>query len=267
VQQFGHRPYTDGRQEREPFGVGRAERGEPSSSPATPRESLFLQALPPRIYKGGPNGQNRTADEPGQTLNVDLCFVPATHQTAQRLPAVSGSSGRLVISGPRPRPRPADPARTWPGQVFDDPETAYDAAMREFVRQSAPRTAARPTRRRRPRPKTEAPATPLTPRQEQRRLDQQRAQVLQQRQQEDAAWQAACRARRAWLRPERWTPSYWRAYLAAEDQWLRLREQRQATLAQRQQDRRRPSGTRSRSACKPPWRRQPPGRPGSRSWS
>src|ERR1051326_7633563 len=88
--------------------------------------------------KGGPSGETRTADEPGQTLNVDLCFVPATHEVAQRLPAVSGSSGRLVLCGPRPRAE--DDEQTWPGRVYDDPELAYREAMHEFVRRSAPRT-------------------------------------------------------------------------------------------------------------------------------
>jgi hypothetical protein len=28
---------------------------------------------------------NRTAAEPGQTANIDLCFVPATHEVAVKL--------------------------------------------------------------------------------------------------------------------------------------------------------------------------------------
>ncbi len=62
------------------------------------------------------------------------------------------------------------------------------------------------------------------------------ARVLQRRQQEDAAWEAACRDRRARLRPARWTSTSWAAFVTAEDQWLLLRAQRQATLAQRQQE-------------------------------
>ena len=34
---------------------------------------------------------------PGHTANVDLCFVPLTHQPLEELPVVSGSSGKLVI--------------------------------------------------------------------------------------------------------------------------------------------------------------------------
>jgi transposase InsO family protein len=174
---------------------------------------------------------------------------------AQRLPAVSGSSGRLVIGGPRPGA--TDAARTWPGQVFADPEVAYGAAMREYVRRSAPRTSRRPARR--PRQKTEEQPTRRTPRQQQHHLDQQRAHLLRQRQQEDAAWEVACRERRAWLRPERWTPGYWAAYLSAEDQWLRRRDQRQATLARRQQEETQWYTEQERvqaalaPAAKPPW--------------
>jgi transposase InsO family protein len=158
------------------------------------------------------------------------------HQTAQRLPAVRGSSGRLVIYGPRPRAE--DAARPWPGQVFEDLEVAYRAAMHEFVRRSAPRTPQRPATRaaRRPRPEPVEQAAHRTLRAQQRRLAAQRVQVLQQREQEDAAWQACCRERRAWRRPVQWPPRPWAAYLAAEDHWLLLRAQHQATLAQRERE-------------------------------
>ena len=111
----------------------------PLVSPNTVKRLLRdagLWPAPAVPVKGGPSGENRTADEPGQTLNVDLCFVPAVHEAALRLPAVSGSSGRLVIYGPREGA--ADAERTWPGQVFADPETTYAQAMREFVWRSAP---------------------------------------------------------------------------------------------------------------------------------
>jgi transposase InsO family protein len=150
------------------------------------------------------------------------------HEAAVRLPAVSGSSGRLVVSGPRPRA--GDAGRSWPGQVVEDPELAYAAAMHEFVRRSAPGRAAR----RRPGPAGQAARR--APREQQRRRAADRSQVLQQRQQEDAAWEAACRERRARLRPDHWTPAHQAAYLAAEDHWLLLRAQREAALARRQHE-------------------------------
>ena len=46
-----------------------------------------------------------------------------------KLPAVSGSSDRLIIS-----PSKDDAAeRSWPGQVFEDPALDYTAAMQAFV--------------------------------------------------------------------------------------------------------------------------------------
>jgi len=62
-------------------------------------------------------------------VNVDLCFVPTTHQVAEAVPAVSGSSGKLVVSVPKD-----DQAeRSWPGQVFERPELSYPEAMDRFV--------------------------------------------------------------------------------------------------------------------------------------
>jgi transposase InsO family protein len=206
--------------------------------------------------KGGPSGRNRTADEPGQTPNVDLCFVPAWHEAAQRLPAVSGSSGRLVISGPRPRAGEAE--RTWPGRVFEDPERAYGEAMQEFVRRSAPRTPARGARR--PRRGTAGRATRRERQEQRRELAARRAKALRRRQREDAAWQGACRERRAWLRPASWTPGYDAAFRGAEDRWRALEAQRQATLARRQEEdaawraaRERLRAAPAPPAARPPW--------------
>lgn len=75
------------------------------------------------------------------------------HAVAEHLPAVCGSSGRLVIYGLRPSA--GDGRGTWRGQVFDDPESAYAAAMQEFVRRSAPRAPGRSSRPQQP----EEPAT------------------------------------------------------------------------------------------------------------
>jgi transposase InsO family protein len=179
--------------------------------------------------------------------------VPAIHEAAVRLPAVSGSSGRLVLCGPR---RPAgEAARAWPGQVFADPETDYRAAMHEFVRRSAPARAARRQRR-----GAAAPGTRRERREQRRELAARRAQVLQRRRREDAAWQAACRERRAWLRPAQWTPGYDAAFRGAEDRWRALEARRQATLARRQEEdaawraaRERLRATPTPPAARPPW--------------
>ncbi|MCA1554971.1 MAG: hypothetical protein LC737_11405, partial [Chloroflexi bacterium] len=55
--------------------------------------------------------------------------MPADHPTVLKLPAVSGSSGRLVIS-----PLPADTAKpSAPGLVFADASLDYTEAMLQFV--------------------------------------------------------------------------------------------------------------------------------------
>ena len=78
----------------------------------------------------------RTVEEPGQALNVDLCFVPATRTaTTTKLPAVSGSSGRLQVE----RLPAADADHRYPGRVFAEPEVPYAEAMAAFVAASPPR--------------------------------------------------------------------------------------------------------------------------------
>jgi hypothetical protein len=88
--------------------------------------------VPRRRQKKGLVTVSRTADMPAQTVNIDLCFVPAQHVPNQKLPAVSGSSGRLVVE----RPATAATKRPWLGQIFADPTLGYEAAMQYFARAS-----------------------------------------------------------------------------------------------------------------------------------
>ena len=126
----------------------------------------------------------RTAEEPGQSLNIDLCFVPATHTASTRkLPAVSGSSGRLVIE----RPRDESSKITWPGQIFEDPQVDYVEAMMAFVEASQSPA------------KSPAPAEPTDMtrkarkralREEETQLRASRRTIRQKRREEDRIWQA-----------------------------------------------------------------------------
>jgi transposase InsO family protein len=122
-------------------------------------------------------------------VNVDLCFVPATRTTTERkLPAVSGSSGRLVVE----RVRDQTAELSYPGRAFDDPQRSYAEAMQAFV-------AATPVAA--PLAGTPDPSsTDAAPDRhaQQRRLGQEavalraaRRALRQQRQREDAAWRAA----------------------------------------------------------------------------
>jgi transposase InsO family protein len=60
-------------------------------------------------------------------VNVDLCFVPWEHAAQGFLPAVSGSSGHLVV-GHRPRLKIASP-----GEVFQHMDVSYETVMRRYA--------------------------------------------------------------------------------------------------------------------------------------
>lgn len=62
-------------------------------------------------------------------MNVDLCFVPATHAVAGAVPAVSGSSGKLVVGAPKGPGGRGD----WPGRAFAREDLTYGEAMEQFV--------------------------------------------------------------------------------------------------------------------------------------
>jgi len=166
----------------------------------------------------------RTADEPGQTLNADLCFVPATQATPTPLPAVSGSSGRLVVAAP-----PTEHPAAHPGQVFADPELPYHQAMQAFVATSPARTPL-------PSPSTAAiapdpAAVQRALRQEADRLRVERRAVRQQRQAEDALWRRLWRQQHP-SRPPHLAPAPPVSPLPPEA-WHTIRQHRRATLRQR----------------------------------
>lgn len=135
--------------------------------------------MPPRGKKDLPT-EARTAEQPGQALNIDLCFVPEEHVAQDKLPAVSGSSGHLVIGRClRDEERPK-----WPGQVFEDGELSFEAAMRAYGQATQDRLV-----------HTHTPKEPMSSEATRWRKEwegrAERHRVLQQRQREDAEWKAA----------------------------------------------------------------------------
>ncbi len=121
----------------------------------------------------------RTAEQPGQVLNIDLCFVPQEHLTPEKLPAVSGSSGHLVIQ------RQTGPEEVcWPGQVFKDGALTFEEAMQEYIQE----TLDRQIHSRTPSDPQIEPSTHWRQEWEGR---EERHRVLQQRRQEDADWKKA----------------------------------------------------------------------------
>lgn len=172
----------------------------------------------------------RTADLPGQTLNADLCFVPATHSTTTHLPAVSGSSGRLVVA-----PTPHERGQLHPGLAFADAECPYTDAMQAFVAASPPpiapplppRLSATPT----------GTADRRAVRQAADHLRLERRNVRQQRQAEDALWRRLWHQQHPCASPDRAAPTPPPDLAPLPPQvWRTVRQHRHATLRQRAAD-------------------------------
>lgn len=127
---------------------------------------------------------SRTADLPGQALNVDLCFVPISHQADVKLPAVSGSSGHLVIERWKEPGQEPD----YPGKVFENPELDYAEAVQAFVKASRPLSGPRikPTTAEKPSQQAEIQQLRL----EEAQLRTERRNTRKRRKLEDVAWQA-----------------------------------------------------------------------------
>lgn len=172
----------------------------------------------------------RTAEQPGQAINVDVCFVPEKHVTQEKLPAVSGSSGHLVVE----RLPPHEEKPHWPGQVFAETGLEYAEAMHRYAHATGDRLVRRqkehlPTLR-----------EPTCWRKEwEGRAERYR--IREQRKQEDVAWKAAKATWRQTRQTHRALTRSGRkergvAYQVDAQEWAQVRRQRQVTLQQRQQE-------------------------------
>jgi len=176
----------------------------------------------------------RNAEAPGQALNVDLCFVPASHEAEIKLPAVSGSSGHLVVERAK-----GEAEAQYPGRIFEDPLLGYAEAMQAFVAASAQAGQPEVRLENGAQPSRQAEIRQL--RQAEAQLRQERRGIRQRRSQEDAAWQALRQQHqqaeaddRALTKPERRRQRH--ARQAEAERWQTQRDQRRQTLLQRQQD-------------------------------
>ena len=167
----------------------------------------------------------RHAEVGGQTVHIDLCFVPWEHAPQAWLPAISGSSGHLVI--PRP-PRSPSP---WPGQLFEQPHWSYVAAMRRY----AQRTQERLGRGKQP---PRLPEGEPTPWRQNWQARAERHEILQRRRQEDVAWQAERAAHHPRVVAYRalslkGRAAQAKAWQAEKAHWAQRRRARRKVLAQR----------------------------------
>ena len=78
------------------------------------------------------------APQPNQTMNIDLCVVPCTHDGQHDLRSVS--VGEAAAGLPLPEPLAPLARAEWPGQTFANPALSYEDQMRAYV---ANRTAKR----------------------------------------------------------------------------------------------------------------------------
>lgn len=165
----------------------------------------------------------RTADKPGQTVNVDLCFVPVTHQTEEKLPAVSGSSGRLVVE--RTKDEKGEPQ--YPGRIFEDQERDYAEVMAEFVAVSSN---SEPKKVEKEDPDSIKAQKQALNREEKQLRDERRT-VREQRKQEDEAWKQLKTERK-----EQQVELTGQQRQSQDEQWKTLPQQRQETLEKRKQE-------------------------------
>ena len=178
---------------------------------------------------------SRTADLPGQALNVDLLFVPACHRADVKLPAVSGSSGHLVVERLKGDGQEPD----YPGKVFADRELDYAEAVRAFVQASQPLSGRHKSVAAVENPSQRAEIQQL--RQKEAELCVERRRFRQTRKLEDVAWQVAWQQQRCEKTPgaESAQPKLrarWGSRKLQEEQRQGLREQRRQQQAQRQQE-------------------------------
>lgn len=173
----------------------------------------------------------RRADVPGQTLNIDLCFVSLSHDAMQKLPAVSGSSGRLVVE----KATEKDAECHWPGRVFEHEDVDYPDAMVEFVAASqAKSSSANRAETAEIREQRSLKGQKRALRQEEAQLRNERRTVRQQRRQEDAAWKKI-KAQRKHVKAAqpKQSPSQRRVQ---DETWHVLRQQRRETQQRRQEE-------------------------------
>ena len=164
--------------------------------------------------------------------------MPATHEVADKLPAVSGSSGRLVVQ----RAEAETEEHDWPGRVFEDPTLTYEEAMLNFVAASQERAQPSVAENKADQAdKASLKAEKRALRREESQLRDERRRIREQRKLEDAAWKEM-RAARKVLEQAYQTLSKQeqrrqrQAKQARDEQWRALRQQRRAVLEARERE-------------------------------
>lgn len=161
-------------------------------------------------------------------MHVDLCFVPWVDGVAGDLPAVSGSSGRLIpLHSQRGSASPS-----WAGQVFQQPDVPFEDAMRWYAQATADRLL-----------HIKAALVPLEGQKsawrEGAEARAERHALLERRRKEDAAWCAQRGVHHAdWVRHRAMNRAERAAYApqweAQQAEWAQHKQAHAALLDQRQ---------------------------------
>jgi transposase InsO family protein len=156
---------------------------------------------------------------------------------ADKLPAVSGSSGRLIV-----QPSQAETSeREWPGRIFEDPELTYEEAMLDFVAASQePASQPEPEPQGKQADQVSLKAAQQVLRREEAQLRDERRRIREKRKLEDAAWKEAQAARKAEAQAYQALSKAERRQQrkvkqGQDEQWRALRKQRCASLEVRTQ--------------------------------
>jgi transposase InsO family protein len=169
---------------------------------------------------------------------VDLCFVPADHEVNEKIPAVSGSSGRLVVER-----TPDEEEKEWPGRVFEDEQLSYEEAMLKFVAASQAKeegpAAETPGEKEVGTKQPSLKETRRSLKKEEEQWQNERRQVREHRKLEDRAWKEARKNRKAQEETYQSLDKTQRreqrkVKQAQDEQWQIVRDQRRAMLEKRQ---------------------------------
>ena len=151
--------------------------------------------------------------------------MPATHEAEQKLPAVSGSSGRLVVK----RAAGDESEKQWPGKVFEDQSRDYTEVMLDYVAASKAQSAPSETAQGKQRAALKAKKQAL--RQEEAKLGDQRRALRQERKAQDTAWDIQ-KAKRRELKAK----SSAKEGRADNEFWSIIRKQRRDTKLKRKDE-------------------------------
>lgn len=154
-------------------------------------------------------------------MNVDICYIPVAHTAESKLPAVSGSSGHLVVER---IPVVTAELPTWPGKVFANESLEYSSAMEQYVAETRDRL------QQRHEPRAISVEAPRLWRLRQA-LQAERYQVRERRKQEDLDWKSA---KDTWRQTREQRKALQKGeFAAAQAAWNQHRREHQALLQQR----------------------------------